>query len=305
MVVPDNLKSGVSKPCFYEPELNPTYRDMAIHYNTAIVPTRVAKPRDKAKAESAVLLVERWILAALRDRKFFSLDQLNEAIALLLKKLNNRNFQKLPGSRRSMFETLDKPALKALPFQPYKFAQWKKVRVNVDYHIEVKGHYYSVPHQLIKKQLDVRFTENTVECFYKNKRVASHRRDYRPGWHTTVKQHMPKNHQKWVEWTPQRFIRWAESIGKNTGQLIEKVLASRRHPQQSFRSCLGILRLAKSYGDQRLEAAAGRALSIGAKSYKSVASILKHGLDQKPITKHGQDDIQIDHNNIRGARYYN
>ncbi len=305
MVVPDNLKAGVQQACFYEPDLNPTYRDMAVHYDTAIVPTRVAKPRDKAKVESAVLIVERWILAALRDRTFFSLAELNDAIAKLLMKLNRRSFQKLPGNRRSMFERVDKPALKPLPAAPYEFAQWKKARVNIDYHIEVQRHYYSVPHRLIKKQLDVRITANTIECFFNNKRVASHRRSALPGRHTTIKEHMPKAHQKWMDWTPDRFIRWAEKIGPDTGRLITRVLGSRRHPQQAFRSCLGILRLAKSYGDQRLEAAATRALTIGAKSYTSVASILKHGLDQKPLTAvNAGGEIAIDHDNIRGARYY-
>jgi transposase len=305
MVVPDNLKSGVKQACLYEPELNPTYRDMAAHYDTAVVPTRVRKPRDKAKVESAVLLVERWILAALRDRSFFSLAELNDAIAKLLKKLNSRPFQKLPGSRQSMFEKIDKPALKPLPVQPYAFAEWKKARVNIDYHIEVERHYYSVPYRLIKKQIDVRITANIVEGFYKNKRVCSHRRSFLIGRHTTVKEHMPKAHQKWVDWTPDRIIRWAESIGPNTGKLIERVLDSRRYPQQGFRSCLGILRLAKSYGEKRLEAAAERALIIGAKSYTSVASILKHGLDQKPPTPvHGGAEIKIDHDNIRGSRYY-
>ena len=305
MVVPDNLKAGVQQACFYEPDLNPTYRDMAVHYDTAIVPTRVAKPRDKAKVESAVLIVERWILAALRDRTFFSLAELNDAIAKLLMKLNRRSFQKLPGNRRSMFERVDKPALKPLPAAPYEFAQWKKARVNIDYHIEVQRHYYSVPHRLIKKQLDVRITANIIECFFNNKRVASHRRSALPGRHTTIKEHMPKAHQKWMDWTPDRFIRWAEKIGPDTRRLITRVLGSRRHPQQAFRSCLGILRLAKSYGDQRLEAAATRALTIGAKSYTSVASILKHGLDQKPLTAvNAGGEIAIDHDNIRGARYY-
>lgn len=303
MVVPDNLKAGVTQACFYEPEINPTYRDMAAHYDTAIVPTRVRKPRDKAKVEAAVLLVERWILAALRDRKFFSLGELNDAIARLLKKLNDRPFQKLPGSRQSMFESVDRPALKPLPAQAYAFAEWKKARVNIDYHVEVERHYYSVPYRLVKKQIDVRLTSNIVECFHKNRSVCCHRRSFLPGRHTTVKEHMPKAHQKWLDWTPARFVRWAQSIGPNTGKLIEQVLDSRRHPQQGFRSCLGILRLAKSYGDHRLEAAARRALIIGATSYTSVASILKQGLDKKALTPVGSE-LQIEHDNIRGSRYY-
>jgi len=304
IVVPDNLKTGITKACFYEPDINPTYLDMANHYGTVVIPTRVRKPKDKAKVETGVQIVERWILARIRDRQFFGLHQLNQAIALLLAELNQRPFQKLPGSRKSLFEDLDRPALKSLPTCSYQYAEWKKARVNIDYHIEVERHYYSVPYQLIQKQLDVRLTPATIECFYKNKRVASHIRSYRQAHHTTVKEHMPKSHQKWAEWTPQRFIHWAGKIGPQTAQLIEAVLNSRSVPQQGFRSCLGVLRLAKSYGDQRLEAACKRALAIGGASYRSVESILKHNLDQKPLPDEAATLNPIRHNNIRGARYY-
>jgi transposase len=304
IVVPDNLKTGITKACFYEPDINPTYMDMANHYGTVVIPTRVRKPKDKAKVETGVQIVERWILARLRDRQFFGLHQLNQAITILLTELNQKPFQKLPGSRRSLFEDLDRPALKPLPACSYQYAEWKKARVNIDYHIEVERHYYSVPHQLITKQLDVRITTATIECFYKNKRVASHIRSFRQGHHTTVKEHMPKSHQKWAEWTPQRFIRWAEKIGPQTAQLIEAVLSSRSVPQQGFRSCLGVLRLAKSYGDQRLEAACKRAVAIGGASYRSVASILKHNLDQKPLSNEAATVNPIRHINIRGSHYY-
>ena len=305
VTVPDNLKSGVKDPCFYEPDINPTYLDMARHYGTAIIPTRVARPKDKAKVEVAVQIVERFILARLRNQTFFSLQQLNEAIFELLTELNNKPFQKLPGSRRSVFLSIDKPALNPLPQMPYEFAEWKKARVNVDYHIEVKRHYYSVPHPLIKKQIDVRITGNTIECFYKSKRVASHIRNDRKGWHTTVKEHMPKSHKKMAEWTPDRFIRWAKKIGPQTTQLIMAVLSSRPHPQQGFRSALGILRMGKSYGDHRLEAACKRALIIGSSSYRSVASILKHGLDQKAVARASNEKPAIRHANVRGSKYYN
>jgi transposase len=305
VTVPDNLKSGVKDPCFYEPDINPTYLDMARHYGTAVIPARVAKPRDKAKVETGVQIVERWILARLRNQTFFSLQQLNEAIKKLLFDLNTKPFQKLPGSRQSTFLAVDKPALKPLPQTPYAFAQWKKARVNVDYHIEVDRHYYSVPYHLIKKEIDVRITRNIIECFYKHKRVASHIRSFHQGWHTTIKDHMPTSHQKWADWTPQRFIRWAEKIGPQTTQLITTVLSSRPHPQQGFRSALGILRLAKSYGDHRLEAACKRALIIGSSSYRSVASILKHGLDQKPLDEPPNDKPAILHTNVRGSQYYN
>jgi transposase len=304
VVVPDNLKAGVSKACFYEPNINPTYLDMANHYGTVVIPTRVRRPKDKAKVEVGVQIVERWILARLRDRQFFSLPQLNRAIADLLPELNGKPFQKMPGSRQSMFESIDRPALKPLPAQTYQYAQWKKATVNVDYHIEVARHYYSVPHTLIKKRIDVRITDTTVECFYKGKRVASHIRSHHKARHSTVKEHMPKSHQKWAQWTPDRFMRWAAKIGPHTARMIERILNSRPHPQQGFRSCLGILRLAKSFGDARLEAACRRALSIGGTSYRSVESILKHNLDQKPLADQPDNDTSVEHGNIRGAQYY-
>ena len=304
LVVPDNLKAGVNKACFYEPDINPTYLDMANHYGTAVIPARVKKAKDKAKVEVAVQVVERWILARLRNRQFFSLSQLNEAIAELLVDLNSKPFQKLPGCRKQLFDTLDRPALNPLPAKPYQYAEWKKATVNIDYHIEVERHYYSVPYQLIKNKLDVRITQRTIECFYKNKRVASHIRSYQKGRHTTVKEHMPKSHQKWAQWTPDRFIRWAGKVGPHTQTLIETILNSRAHPQQGFRSCLGILRLAKSYGNQRLEAACRRAVSIGGTSYRSVESILKHNLDQKPLAQEQVAEPCIEHTNIRGSQYY-
>ena len=302
LVIPDNTKTGVKHPCFYEPDINPTYLDMARHYGTAIIPARVRKPKDKAKVETAVQIVERWILARLRNQRFFSLGQLNESIRILLEKLNTKPFQKLQGTRKSLFETIDRPALNPLPQNPYRFAEWKKARVHIDYHIEVWRHYFSVPYSLIGKQIDVRITETTIECFFKNKRVASHiRTDQR---YTTTREHMPSSHQKWADWSPDRFIRWAEKIGPETCRLINTVLLARPHPQQGFRSAMGILRLANDYGDKRLEAACSRALTIGGISYRSIASILKHGLDQRSFTDTPDKKPIITHANIRGARYY-
>jgi transposase len=303
-VVPDNLKSGVSKACRYEPDINPTYNDLARHYQTVILPARVRKPRDKAKAEAGVLLVERWILARLRKHTFFSLDELNREIKRLLRDLNNKPFKKLPGSRKSRFEEIDKPALKPLPSVPYELAYWKKATVHIDYHVEVERHYYSVPYTLVKKKLDIRYTASTVECFYRNKRVASHVRDNRPGHHSTVKEHMPVSHRKYLEWTPDRFKRWAAKIGPQTLLLTETLLVKRMHPQQAYRSLLGILRLGKSYGDGRLEAACKRALHINALSYRSIESILKNGLDQKPLPGTCAKTTPVKHKNIRGAGYY-
>jgi len=304
VIVPDNLKSGVTKAHRYEPDLNPTYLDLANHYGTAVMPARVRRPKDKGKAESGVQLVERWILAALRNRTFFSLRELNQAISKLLVRLNERPFKKLPGCRKEAFESLDKPALRPLPMSPYEFAQWKKARVHIDYHVEVDGHYYSVPHQLVKKELDVRFTATTVECFHKRERVASHVRSTLKGRHTTVAEHMPKSHREYAEWTPQRLIRWAEKTGPATAGVIQQILQRRSYPQQGFRSCLGIMRLTKGYGDERLEAACRRALTIGALSYKSIESILKRGLDRLSPPQQQELDLSVDHDNIRGADYY-
>lgn len=254
--------------------------------------------------ESGVQVAERWILARLRNRTFFSLGEANAAIAELLTQLNDRPFQKLPGSRREMFETLERPVLKPLPAQHYTYAEWKKVRAHIDYHVEVEGHYYSVPYQLIKQRLDVRITAHTVECFLKGKRVACHRRSYRKGGHTTVAEHMPKAHRQYAEWTPQRLIQWAARFGPNTSGLVEAMLKKRVHPQQGFRSALGLLRLEKQYGRQRLENACERALATGAISYRSVASILRANLDKQPLQETAETVEPIEHDNIRGAGYY-
>ena len=304
VVVPDNLRSGVSKAHRYEPDLNPTYAELARHYGVAVLPARARRPRDKAKAEVAVQMVERWILAVLRHRSFFSLAELNREIARLLERLNTRPFKKLPGSRRALFEQLDRPALRPLPAQPYVFAEWKKVRVNIDYHVEVDGHYYSVPYQLVRKQLEARFTARTVECFYKGQRVASHLRSSLKGRHTTVAEHMPASHRHYAEWTPQRLIRWAEKMGPATAAVIQTILERRVHPQQGFRSCLGILRLGKGFGEQRLEAACRRALRLGACSYKSIESILRQGLDRKALPEPQERELSIEHANLRGSQYY-
>ncbi len=303
-VVPDNLKAGVTKPHRYEPDLNRTYAEMAAHYGTAVLPSRVAKPRDKAKVEVGVQVVERWILARLRNVSFFSLDELNRAIADLLARLNTRPFRKLPGSRRELYEQLDRPALQPLPAQPYTFAVWKKARVNIDYHIDVERHYYSVPYQLVKTEVEARLSAATVEIFHRGKRVASHRRSWRRGRHTTVAAHMPRPHREYAEWTPRRLVAWARKSGPATAELIEHILGQRPHPQQGFRSCLGILRLGKRYGEDRLEAACRRALHIRSARYKSIESILRHGLDREPLPEPGPKARPIDHGNVRGPKYY-
>ena len=305
ILVPDNTKTGVTKSCRYEPDINPTYQDLAQHYGTTVIPARPGRPRDKAKVESAVLVAERWILAALRNHTFFSLSELNEAIADKLRELNSRKFQKLDSSRNELYESIDKPALKALPARRYEYAEWKKARVNIDYHIEIDRHYYSVPYQLVRKQLDVRLSSSTVEVLFKNKRVASHKRSYRQGGFITLREHMPKSHQRYLHWTPSRIIKWAGKNGPNTQELITHILESRVHPEQGFRSSLGIMRLAKRYCPKRLEKACARALAIKAFSYKSVESILKNGLDQQPLLfDQIKESHPPTHDNIRGKHYY-
>ena len=305
LLVPDNLKSAVISPSRYEPGLNATYLALAEHYGTAILPARVRKPRDKAKVENGVLLAERWILARLRNETFFSLAELNRAIAALREALNDKAFKKLPGSRRSQFERLERPAMKPLPAGRYVYAEWSKARVSIDYHVEVDGHYYSVPYQLIGKQLDACSSAHTVELLHGARRVASHRRSHAKGHHTTVPEHMPKRHREYASWTPERLVRWAAASGVATAELVTTIMASRAHPQQGFRSCLGIMRLGKSVGPERLEAACRRALDIRAHSYKSVQSILKNRLDEKPLPLPQAPAAEpIVHDNIRGAKYY-
>ena len=305
ILVPDNLKAGVTKPCRYEPDINPTYQDLAEHYGTTVIPARAGKPKDKAKVESAVLVAERWILAALRNHSFFSVAEINKAIAQKLPELNNRKFQRLDTTRRELFETIDRPALKPIPSRPYEYAEWKKARVNIDYHIEIYRHYYSVPYQLIKQEVDARVTDTTVEVLFKNRRVASHLRSYQEGGFTTLPEHMPKSHQKYLDWTPSRIIKWAGENGPKTQRLVTHILDSRPHPEQGFRSCLGIMRLAKRYCPERLEVACARAILIKAYSYKSVNSILKNGLDQQPLLfDQTETTAPVTHGNIRGKYYY-
>ena len=303
VIVPDNLKSGVTNPCRYEPELNPTYRDFAAHYSVSVVPARVRKPRDKAKVENGVQQAERWVLAPLRNRTFFDLAELNEVIRGSLVEINHRPFQKLPGSRATAFETIDRPALQPLPEMRFEYAEWKRITLAPDYHVEVDGHYYSVPCRLIHKKVDLRLTQNVVECFNKGVRVASHLRTGAIGELTTIKEHMPPSHQHYLEQTPEKLIASAEQIGPDVSSLIKAILESRKHPL-GIRSSLGVLRLAKQYGPERLCGACRRAFSLQAFSFKSVQSILKTGLDQVPVVA-ATSTSPLYHENIRGPRYFN
>jgi transposase len=304
ILVPDNLKSGVTSPNLYEPDLNPTYQEFARHYGVAVVPARVRKPQDKAKVEVGVQVVERWILARLRDQTFFSLAELNQAIARLLSEINQREMKHLGQSRWELFEELDRPALSPLPVQSYEFAIWKKVRVQIDYHVPFDHHNYSVPHQLCGQEVDLRATEKTIEIYHQRKRVASHPRSSAKGRFSTHSVHMPPEHQFYSQWSPERFLHWAEQIGHQTAELIRQVLESRKHPQQAYRSCLGVLGLAKRFSPERLESACHRANTAGIHSYKGVENILKHKLDQLPLESASAAPLPA-HENIRGQNYYN
>lgn len=304
LLVPDNLKAAVKQADRYEPGITRTYYELASHYGCAILPARPRKPKDKAKVESAVLLVERWILAVLRNRRFFSLRELNEVIRELLVRLNEKPFQKMEGSRKSLFESLDKLAMKPLPAKPYEFAVWKMARVNIDYHITIGYVHYSVPYTLVKQEVDVRMTEFVVEIYHHGKRVASHRKAHRKGQMVTEPAHRPKSHQKHMEWTPSRLIQWGTGIGPNTGKLVEGILNRLPHPEQGYRGCLGILSLSKRYSKESLEAAAARAVALGAFSYKSLKSILEKGLEQLELPLSLPEVPTPVHENVRGAAYY-
>ena len=306
MLAPDNVRTGVSRPCYYEPHLHPTYAEMAAHYGMVVLPTRPYAPRDKAKVESAVLYAERRILAALRDQTFFGVGQINAAIRPLLQQLNTHPFQKMSGSRQELFETLDKPALQPLPTSAYQLAHWRKAKVNIDYHVQVDWHYYSVPYTLVHQPVEVRLSARVVELFHKGRRVALHARSAQRGGFTTEPTHRPKAHQKHLEWTPSPLIHWAKTIGPFCGQLVSTILQRKPHPEQGYRSCLGIMRLAKDYGVERLEAACRRALALDSCSYKSVASLLKTKMDQQPLPplQALPPPAMPDHDNLRGAAYY-
>jgi transposase len=303
-VVPDQLKSGVTHACRYDPGVQRTYEEMALHYGTTVFPARPGKPRDKAKVEVGVQIAQRWILARLRNQTFFSLDELNIRIAELLDDLNERRMRVYGCSRRELYARIDQPALRPLPSEPFIYGEWIKARVNIDYHIQADFHFYSVPHALVHEEVEARLTVMTVEIFLRNSRVASHVRSYVRGKHTTIPEHMPALHQKHLEWSPSRILHWASTIGPNTTQLAEAILSERRHPEHGYRSCLGILRLCKVYGDERLEVACARALTVRARSYRHVESILKNGLD-RVVAEPVESAPAIDHDNIRGRDYYN
>jgi len=307
LIVPDNAKVAIIKACLYDPQVNRTYADMAAHYDTAILPTRPRRPRDKAKVEGCVRIVERWLLGRLRHRQFYSLWEVNEAIREMLQRLNEElPIRRLGRTRRQFLEELDRPALKPLPIEPYTFAEWRLRRVGIDYHVEVENHYYSVPYSFARCEVDVRLAARTVEIFAKGKRIASHVRGSGNHGHTTVREHMPSSHRRYADWTIDRIRQDAASVGPSTATLCELILERRPHPEQGFRACLGILRLERAFGRDRLEAAAGHAVAINGFNYQSVRSILDHQIDRQAAKEPSADSGPIIiHPNIRGSGYYN
>ena len=313
VVVPDNLKAGVKSPCRYEPVLNPSYQDMAEHYQIAVVPARVRKPKDKSKAEVGVQVVQRWILAVLRKRTFFSLHELNQAIKELLVELNNREMKHLGKSRKELFENLEKPMLRPLPRQPFNFWEWRKVKVPPDYHVKFDNNYYSVPSRYVQKSVDIRANQHLVEIYFKDKVIAYHKRSYEKNFVLTEAKHMPKRHRVIAEVNAQHLINWSEKVGSNTTSVIGRLLSSEMHPEQTYRKCLGVLRLGGRYGEERLEAACKRVLHFGVVNYKGIEAVLKSGCDKLPLPLADTADtdkekeqlpIHLHHENIRGSHYY-
>lgn len=307
IIVPDNLLSAVSKTNRYEPKINASYLQLAEHYQTAIIPARPRKPQDKSKAEIGVQIVERWIMARLRHQSFFTLASLNQAIRLLVDELNDKPFQKLPGSRRTQFEQLDKPVLRPLPINPYQYTDIKRARVHIDYHIEYDKHYYSVPHHLVKKEVEVQVCDNTVSVYHYGQRIACHLRSDHKGGHTTLREHMPQAHQSVHDWSDERFLRWAHNIGSETREVVRILLHQKRHPEQNYRAVLALLSNAKKYTNERLNNACGRALLINSPTRSSIESILKQGLDKVALNTDEvtQEELALDaHENVRGEDYY-
>ena len=305
VVVPDNEKTGVTRACRYEPDLNPTYQRLAAHYGTVVIPARPNEPRDKAKVEAAVQHAERRLITPLRHLTFFSLADINAALQPLLEQLNTRPFQKLPGSRRQRFEELERPALRPLPDTPYELDDWGKAKANIDYHVQVDRNFYSVPYPLVHQVIEVRLTSRAIELFHKGRRIAVHSRCYGRGQYITDPGHRPKAHARHLDWTPGRLIAWAAEVGPQCAQLVRTLLDTKPHPEQGYRACLGIMRLAKRHGTERTEAASARALALESPSFPTVNSILRHGTETDPLP--GQLRLKPPtprHHNVRGRAYY-
>jgi transposase len=307
VTVPDNEKTAVTKACHYEPALQRTYEDLARHYGTVVIPARPGEPRDKAKVEAAVQNAERRIVAVLRHETFFSLAELNRAIGKALGDLNARPFQKMAGSRRELFEELDRPALLPLPAGRYQMGVWREAKANIDYHVQVDWHCYSVAYQLANQPMEVHLSARTVEIFYRGKRVALQERSYKRGGHTTDRGHMPESHKRHLEWTPGRLVRWSvKEVGPCCGEVVAKILKTKPHPEQGYRACLGIMRLGRHYGRERPEAACRRAALLDVYTYRSIQSILMSGADRRPVPspEEAPPGPAILHENLRGRDYY-
>lgn len=304
ITVPDNEKTGVTSACRYEPLLHRTYDELAAHYGTVVIPARPREPQDKAKVEEAVQNAERRILAVLRHQQFFSLAEANAAIRKALTALNRRPFQKMPGCRADLFAELDQPALRPLPAQRYELAEWRKAKANIDYHVQVDWHCYSVPYPLANQAVEVRLGTKTVEVFHRGKRVAAHVRSHQRGGFTTDPAHRPKSHQRHVQWTPSRLIHWAAKVGPKCAQAVERLLESKPHPEQGYRACLGIMRLARQYGAERLESACDRAVRLDACNYRSLKSMLATSVDRQPLPGPERLPPAVAHDNLRGREYY-
>jgi transposase len=297
LIIPDNLKAAVTKVRRYESSLNKTYQEMARYYRTAVLPARVRAPRDKGPVENAVRIVEQRVMAALRDRQFHSFPQLRQEAFEALKRVNEAPFQKLPGSRKELFETTEKLFLKALPPSPYEFAVFKLVKVNFDYHVHYEGFYYSVPYAYAHNQVEIRATTGTIEVLSGGERIACHLRSYEASRrYTTWKEHMPLNHQAMADWTPERFITWALRIGKRTEGYIRWLMEQREQPEQAFKTCTAILHMADKHCAAVMEQAAGQAVGMRAASVKAFELILKRVAAEAPLP--------LEHENIRGAAYY-
>lgn len=302
LLVPDNLKAGVTKACRYEPRINSSYQALANHYGCAVMPARPLKPKDKAKAENAVLIVECWIMARLRHQVFHTMAGLNQAISELLKRLNTKLFQRLPGNRQSLFESLDKPELSPLPASRYEYTDIHTAKVGIDYHVLYKTHFYSVPHAYVGKSVEVQASSRIVRLYYQHDCIAQHLRSERKGGFSCCDEHMPHHHQH-QKWSPGRLKNWAKQIGQSTLAVTTAILESKRHPEQGYRACLGLLNLAKTYGDSRLEQACCKSIEIGNPCRASVKSLLKTRLDNAPV----DDEVEtpnLSHHNIRGPKYY-
>jgi hypothetical protein len=303
IVVPDNVRSGVSRACRYDPDLNPGYQQWAAHYQVAVVPARPYKPKDKAKAEVGVQIVERWILARLRHHTFFSLAELNQCIRALLDELNQKPFKQLPGNRHQAFTQLDQPALKPLPLHPYRYVDIKPVKVNIDYHVQYQMHHYSVPHQYVGETLELHASDTLVTLHFRQHAVATHARKHHPGM-TTEPTHMPTRHQKHQQWTPGRLKHWARDIGPAVLTWVDAQLTVKAHPEQAYRICLGLLNLSRAYPRERLEAACRIANQAGLMRLKQVKSILSSNQDQLPEQLDLNTELPQDHENIRGPHTF-